>query len=573
MKLKLLLCFLFIGHFVNAQITRFEQSKGTESASYFEGIPWWSAFGLSHYGAETASFGTSDAGFNLTTITLSKEPIPLHKVKESGKLVVLINNAIHPGEPDGVDASMMLFRDLADKPKFQSMLDQVVLVCIPYYNIGGAINRGKNSRANQAGPLEYGFRGNAQNLDLNRDFIKCDSKNAMSFAKLLQLIDPDVYIETHVSNGADYTYTMTYLATQPDKLGYGMGKYLSDKMIPALDQKMFDQDEIMVPYVNHHSGPLKDKMYTFYDSPRYSTGLTTLHQTFGFITETHMLKKFRERTWATYKFLRATVEYCNEHAAEIKEKRNQAKQMVAKTNNFPIDWGVDTVTHKTFKFKGYEHAYKESEVTGAQRLYYDRNKPKTWDMQYYHKMNVKRSVTKPRYYVIKKGYWRVIDRLKANGVPLIELKNDSIISVNSFRITSYQSDKRPYEKHYHHSDIEYDMEKMNYQFRAGDYLIPMNTDKNRFVIEVLEPAGPDSYFSWNFFDAILQQKEWYSPYVFEDKAAMLLKKDRKLRMDFLNKKKLEKAFRENPQAQLYWIYQHSPHYEKEHMRLPVFRIE
>lgn len=87
--------------------------------------------------------------------------------------------------------------------------------------------------------------------------MKCDSRNAESFAKLLQLIDPDMYIETHVSNGADYQYNITYLSTQPDKLGYTMGKYLRSEMIPALETKMKNKGNTMVPYVNHHSGPLK----------------------------------------------------------------------------------------------------------------------------------------------------------------------------------------------------------------------------------------------------------------------------------------------------------------------------
>jgi hypothetical protein len=573
MKLQFLFFFLFFTTSLVAQTTRFEKSKGKESADYFEGSSWWSLFGMTHFGSEAASFGDTDAGYKLQVVTLSSKPVRLYDIQKSNKTVILINNAIHPGEPDGVDASMMLFRDIATKTRGQKILENCILVCIPYYNIGGAINRNQHSRANQEGPISYGFRGNAQNLDLNRDFIKCDSKNAMSFAELLQIIDPDVYIETHVSNGADYSYTMTYLATQTDKLGYGMGTYLRDKMIPSLEQRMFDQDEIMVPYVNHHSGPLKDKMYTFYDSPRYSSGLTTLHQTFGFITETHMLKDFTRRVWATYKFLFSAADYCSEHSNEIQEKRKQAKLQVAKAQKFPIDWRVDTVAHKKFKFKGYEAGYKKSEVTGAQRLFYDQSKPVTRDMKYFNRMNPITTVTKPQYYVLKKGYWRVADRLKSNGVKLTALKKDTVITVNSFKIKDYESDKRPYEKHYHHSNVQYDLEPLTYQFREGDYLIEMNTDKNRFIAEVLEPGGPDSYFSWNFFDANLQQKEWFSPYVFEDKAYQLLLKDKNLKKQFEKKKLSDKKFASNSKAQLYWIYKHSPHYESSHMRLPVFRIE
>ena len=187
--------------------TIFESSNGTKSASYDEGIKWWSQICKEYNELSMQEYGMTDAGLPLHTITLSQEGYTLEKLGNSKKAIILINNAIHPGEPDGVDASMMLFRDIIQHNK--NILDSCILVCIPYYNIGGALNRSGTSRANQNGPESYGFRGNAQNLDLNRDFIKCDSRNAQSFAKLLQLIDPDVYIETHVSNGADYQYNLT----------------------------------------------------------------------------------------------------------------------------------------------------------------------------------------------------------------------------------------------------------------------------------------------------------------------------------------------------------------------------
>ena len=573
MRLKLIAIVLLISTSLSAQTTRFEKSKGKESPTYHEGITWWTEFASTNKNVTLTEFGETDAGYPLHIVCMSSKSIDLEQIKASSKTIILINNAIHPGEPDGVDASMLLFRDLKEKWQMAELLKNCIVVCIPYYNIGGALNRNNHSRANQEGPTEYGFRGNAQNLDLNRDFIKCDSKNALSFTRLLQKIDPDVYIETHVSNGADYQYTMTYLATQADKLGYGMGKFLREKMIPALEENMFNKDEEMTPYVNIHRGPLKDKIRAFYDAPRYSTGLTTLHQTFGFITETHMLKNFRERVWATHKFLKSTVEFCAANSLELMNKRQDAKLEVAKTSYFPIDWTVDTIQHKTLKFKGYEYTYKRSEVTGQDRLFYDRTKRITKDVKYYNRMQVLLAQKKPKYYILKKGFWQVEERLKANGVNLVELKKDTVIRVKSYRVLAYETAKKPYEKHYNHSKIQYSLKPIKYQFHKGDYLIAMGTSKDRFIVEVLEPDAPDSYFNWNFFDAVLQQKEWYSTYVFEDKAAQMLGENKKLKKEFDKKKKADKDFASNAQGQLYWLYQNSPHYEKEHMRLPIFRIE
>lgn len=554
-------------------ITRFETSNGLQSAPYFEGIDWWNslASGNKHIAIET--YGATDAGYPLHLITLSKEGLSFRELNRTKRTVILINNAIHPGEPDGVDANMLLFRDIASERN--TILDSVVVVCIPYYNIGGALNRNSFSRANQNGPTEYGFRGNAQNLDLNRDFVKCDSKNAQSFAMLLHEIDPDVYVETHVSNGADYQYTMTYLSTQPDKLNYAMGDYLRNTFNPALEAKMKAKGEEMVPYVNHHGGPLKDMYSTFYDSPRYSSGLTTLHHIYGFITETHMLKPYKQRVEATYTYLLSTLEFCAENALDIIQSRKQQKNAVELNTTYALDWEIKEDDLKYIKFKGYEYDFKPSEISGEDRLYYDKNKPVTKDMLYQHRMVATKQTTKPRFYILKQGYSDVVDRLKWNGISLQVLLQDTTLLVTSTRITDYKTVEKPYEKHYLHFDTKAVRDTIRWTFLKGDYIIPMGGPKDRFVVEILEPEGPDSYFNWNFFDAVLQQKEWYSSYVFEDRAAELLQSNPRLKEAFETKKSsiLENHEKWSAKEQLYWIYTHSSHYEKEHMVLPVFRVE
>ena len=551
--------------------TLFETSNGTQSAPYHEGIQWWKTLAKSTEHIQIAEFGMTDAGLPLHVITLSKEGLAYDKIKDSHKTIILINNAIHPGEPDGVDASMMLFRDIAASQK--ELLDSCIVMCIPYYNIGGALNRNSTTRTNQDGPEAYGFRGNSQNLDLNRDFVKCDSRNAESFAKLLQLIDPDMYIETHVSNGADYQYTMTYLSTQPDKLGGEMGKLMRNKMIPSIKSKMKAKDNEIVPYVNHWGGPLKDSYATFYDSPRYSSGLTTLHNIYGFITETHMLKPFKQRVYATYDYLLSSLEYCHENGSEIQSTRTAQKQSVAAAKSLPIDWKLEKYDIIPFTFKGYEYGYKKSDVTGEDRLYYDRTKPVTKTMRYQHVLAETKRRNKPTAYLLRRGFTSVEDRLRWNGVHLEELKKDTIVRVASYTIQDYQTVNSPYEKHYLHSKTAATLDTITWMFRKGDFLIPTGTDKDRFILEMLEPEGPDSYFNWNFFDAVLQQKEHYSAYVFEDKAAELLKNNEELRIqfEFATHQGIDTPVNISAEEKLDWVYKHSSHYEKEHNRLPVFK--
>ncbi|PCJ64162.1 MAG: hypothetical protein COA58_14360 [Bacteroidetes bacterium] len=552
--------------------TVFEISNGTKSAAYEEGIEWWQNFAGEFREVQMQEFGMTDAGYPLHIITLSSDGRHLDQVIKSKKSIILINNAIHPGEPDGVDASMMLLRDILRTDK--ELLDSCIVVCIPYYNIGGALNRNSHSRTNQDGPEEYGFRGNAQNLDLNRDFVKCDSRNAESFAKLLQILDPDMYVETHVSNGADYQYTMTYLSTQPDKLGYEMGTYLREGIIPNLEKKMEAKGNAMVPYVNHWGGPLDKGYATFYDSPRYSSGLTTLHSIFGFITETHMLKPFDQRVKATYDYLMSSIEFCNENSSEIKRVRALQKKTISQAQSLPIDWNLDSDKQDTLQFKGYEYGYKKSDISGKDRLYYDRAKPTTKTMFYQGYMKENKRRLKPYAYILRRGFTGVEDRLRWNGVELTKLENDTTIQVVSFKILDFKTSENPYEKHYLHYNTSTSIDTMVWQFRKGDYLIKMGTEKDRFILEMLEPEGPDSYFNWNFFDAILQQKEHFSTYVFEDRAAELLRKNPELKakLDLQILINTDSRGSMTASEQLEWIYLHSPHYEKEHNRLPIFKL-
>jgi len=204
MKTSLSLFFLLSAKLIFSQTipTKFEQTHGTQSPTYYEIIDWWKKLDQRSPNIKMLTMGMTDAGFPLNLVVISNDgDYNFESIRKKNRRIILVNNGIHPGEPDGIDASMLLARDIvADKYKLPS---NVVLAIIPVYNIGGCLNRSANYRIDQNGPAEKGFRGNSQNLDLNRDFIKCDSKDARAFAEIFHVTDPDVFIDNHVSDGAD----------------------------------------------------------------------------------------------------------------------------------------------------------------------------------------------------------------------------------------------------------------------------------------------------------------------------------------------------------------------------------
>ncbi len=570
-KLLILSVFISISSQINAQQCRFEKTEGKESATYFETIDWYKHLDKLSAKVLVKEMGMTDAGYPLHLVLISNDgkfdAVQWHK---QNKAVILINNGIHPGEPDGIDASMMLVRDIiAGKTKLP---DNVALAFIPVYNIGGCLNRNSYSRANQNGPLEYGFRGNAQNLDLNRDFTKCDSKEARSFAQIFHLVDPDILIDNHVSDGADYQHTMTLLTTQYDKLGANLGAWLKNNFEPQLYKGMSEKNWDMVPYVSFETGSPDKGMIMFYDPPRYSSGYAALFQTIGFVPETHMLKPFKDRVLSTYAFMQTTIERASANATELIAQRNKARVEVLKQKSWPFKWSVDTSKYSFVSFKGYEQAYKPSDATGLNRMYYDRSKPFTKQVRFFNVFNAAEFISAPGAYIIPQGWGTVVDLLKLNNVIMQQLSKDTIIEVEAYRIEDYKSAVRPYEKHHKNSAVKTSMVKQKIRFLKGDYLILLNQPANRYLVEMLEPTGDDSFFAWNFFDAILQQKEGYSDYRWEDLAAEVLKKDPALKEKLEEKKAADSKFATNGSAQLEFIYKNSPYYEPGHNRYPVYRL-
>jgi len=561
-----------LSSFSQQHLTQFELSGGKESPTYENVIKWWKALDASSPIVQMKEMGPTDAGYPLHLIFVSTDRLfDVSKIKAAKKNIIFINNGIHPGEPDGIDASMLLVRDIVqNKYKLPST---VVLAIIPVYNIGGALNRSTNYRIDQDGPVEKGFRGNAQNLDLNRDFIKMDSKNAMSFARIFSLLDPDVFVDNHVSNGADYQHVMTLLVSQHNKLGGVMGEFMNKTFEPSLYPLMKKKGFDLVPYVNHF-GETPDKGWPeFFDSPRYGSGYGTLMNTFSFVPETHMLKPYKQRVEATRALMESFIEFTATNGKTISELREQTRKAQAAQTSFPLAWKWDRTKSTDITFKGFEAGYKPSEVSGLPRLYYDRNKPYEKKVPFFNVYNDTLSVQKPTAYIIPQGWWKVIERLQANGVQMQRLARDTSVEVEAYRIENYQSAARPYEGHHPNRDVRISKANKKQNFRKGDYYIPTAQKAVRFLIEVLEPQGEDSYFAWNFFDPILGQKEGFSNYVFEETAAAYLKAHPELRQQLEDRKKTDEAFAKSAQAQLDFIYRNSPYYEPVHNQYPVCRVK
>ena len=571
MRVLILPIILFSMMKASAQQTPFELSHKQETATYSQVIEHYEKLAAIYPQAKLFTYGTTDFGKPLHLLVLSRDKVfDPAQIRKNNKRIFLINNGIHPGEPEGVDACMMLARDLLKNDRIP---ENTVICIIPLYNIDGSYNRTSTSRANQNGPVAYGFRGNSRNYDLNRDFIKTDSKNSAAFQQIFNLWQPEIFVDTHTSNGADYQYTMTLIPTQKDKLNPILSAYMTGSMLPALYTQMAQKGFELIPYVNSVEETPDAGIEGFLETPRFSTGYTTLHNTIGFMPETHMLKSYDKRVESTYKLLETYIDLVVKDARQIGSNKKKADLAVATQKEFTLTWKLDKEKYEELPFKGYEAAYKPSQVSGAPRLYYDRNKPYTRNIKEWNHFLPDVKVQKPVAYIIPKAWTKVIELLKLNNVVIKELREDAVLPVESYYIADFKTVSHPFEGHYLHSNVQLDTRQQQLAFYKGDYIVYVNQPQNRYIVETLEPQATDSFFNWNFFDSILGQKEHYSAYVFEDTAAELLEKDPELKAK-LDKEKLKYP---DPAAKgdalLEFVYKNSDYYEKTHLRYPIARLQ
>ena len=561
---------------LNALQTPFEQGNQNQTTTWSDCIAWYE--NLAHQYPQVLRFsvvGTSDAGVPIHAGVVSADGVfDRAQIKAAGRPVFFNNNGIHPGEPEGIDACMALVRDFCQQPERLAALGRTVFLFVPLYNVDGAFNRANTSRVNQDGPEAFGFRGNSRHLDLNRDFVKCDTLTAQTFNRLFTEWDPDVMVDTHTSNGADYSYTMTLIPTQPDKLGGELGAFLRDRMLPAMYADMDKRGWPMCPYVN----PVKDSpdegIADFLETARFSTGYAALHDTIGFMPETHMLKTFADRYHSMRALVETALDFTIAHGADIVILRRATRAAGRTRREWPVHWAMDDTQPSTFRFKGYAARYKASVLGDYQRLYYDRNAPYERDIPHYNRFPADVVVPAPQAYVVPQQWREVIERLRWNGVKLERVQAERTQEVSTYRIAAVSTRAHAYEGHMFHDDVQLERGRETVTVRAGDYIVPLDQDQARYAVETLEPQAHDSFFRWGFFNSVLEKKEAYSDYVFEDEAERLLAAEPELAAKFDAWKAANPDKLQDQGAVLDFIFANCARWrEPEWRRYPVFMID
>jgi len=526
------------------------------------------------------TFGMTPQGRPMTVVIASDDgSFTPDAARAAHKAVVLVQAGIHPGEIEGKDAGLMLLRDIAVSGRYPHLLDHVVLIYIPVYNVDGHEHSSPYNRINQNGPESMGFRGQAQYLNLNRDYIKAEAPETLVWLKLWQTWLPDFLIDIHTTDGADYQYDLTWYTEDPHKL---------DPVIAAWQRKLMEQaipayeklGHLASIYLEFKDGrdPRKG-IENFGSGPRFSTGYAALQNRPGLLIETHMLKSYAMRVHAVYDLLRVVLDEINRNPSGLLTATGQADaDTVARTGDahaqVPLTFKRDPAP-TPFELKGYAFTQTHSDISNDSWIQYDPNKPVTYRIDNWNGLLPDVSVTPPVAYVVP-GEWKtIIDKLDAHGIAYRRIGHPmKQVDATAYRLDQPTWAARPFEGHLMLHSFTLHAHPVEVTLPAGSVIVPMNQRAANVAIELLEPQAPDSLLHWGYLDAIFEAKEFGEPRVLEKLARDMLAKDPKLKAEFAQKLRDDPAFAADSRARLDFFFMRSPWYTVQQVgAYPVLRVD
>lgn len=558
----------------NFWLTHFEKSGMTESPNYENSLKYFQKFQNKTPFVKINTIGYSHQKREIKVVIVSTDKIfnPA-EAKRKNKAVILVQNCIHPGEVEGKDACMLMLREMLISKEKEDLLKNIILLIIPVLNVDGHERRSPFNRPNQNGPKQIGWRTNALNLNLNRDYLKAESNEIKAFLALFNEWLPDFFIDNHTTNGADYQYHITYGIPTHQNLDKNLVSYIKTRFLPYMIPKVEGDGFIVGPYMEFKHGTVESGILDLAAPPRLSHGYCAAQNRIGLLVETHSLKPFENRVFSTKSMMEHTIKFVSENHSEIISLNKQADYNPTKTylidkKKFPLVL-TESGKYETYKFKGYEWYEEYSAVMGVTVRKYTSN-PIEIEIPIFNQCKSKVKISVPEAYLIPAEYQFVIDKLKLHDVKIFKCNNAIIAEVERYRFSDITFAKKPYEGRLQPS-FSSNLFKEKVQINKNFFLVPTNQRTLRIIVNLLEPDGVDSLVSWGFFNHIFERKEYAEAYIMEPIAQQMLKNDPELRNEF--KKKCEdQSFCNNPFERLDFFYKRSPFYDKNENVYPIMRI-
>ncbi|MEW6511579.1 MAG: M14 family metallopeptidase [Bacteroidota bacterium] len=557
-------------------LTPFERSGGVRTPRYDETMEYCGRLAAASPWVHVTSFGTSPQGRSLPLVILSNtQAWDPAAARASGKAVILVQSGIHAGEIDGKDASLMLMRNIAVRKTLASLLDSTVLLFVPIFNVDGHERFGPYNRINQNGPEETGWRVSAQNLNLNRDYMKAEAPEMQAMLRLFTSWLPDLAVDCHVTDGIDFQYDITYAAETGPSMDPGVSRWIDEELLPPAIAAVENAGHKVFYYVfPREDHDLSKGLTSGASAPRFSTGYGAAQNRPFILIETHMLKPYRMRVEGTYHFLRGLIAAVNSHPSNLKARVRQADEVFAGGRGrggrtLPLLFGLGQRSTPRL-FLGVRQQVEKSTLSGGERIRYF---PDTMSVTvpFYDDVTVADSVVIPFAYLVPQEWRFVAEKLAIHGVRMERLKEQMTAEIESYRFNNVRLPSNSFEGR---QLPEYTVTpyRERRSFPRGTIVVPTAQRAGKVLMHLLEPRGPDSFAAWGFFNAIFEQKEYAEAYVMEEIGARLLSEDPVLKREYEETLRRDTVLARSPGARLNWLYTHSPWRDPFRNVYPVARL-
>ncbi|MDX1626549.1 MAG: M14 family metallopeptidase, partial [Wenzhouxiangellaceae bacterium] len=506
-------------------ITPSEESGLTRTPDYEATMAWLDRLVAAAPELSWIEIGTSAQGRAIRMIVADREGLAAPEaVIASGRARVLAHAGIHAGEIDGKDAGMMLLRDMTVAGRRSALLEDATLLFIPILNVDGHERRSRYNRMNQRGPEVTGWRTNARNLNLNRDYAKLDTEGVRALVGVVEAWQPELYLDLHVTDGADYQYDITYGWNGPHAWSPDGATWLDEHFRPAVDEALSGMGHVPGPLIFSVNGlDMKSGMASWSAGPRYSNGWGDARHLPTVLFENHSLKPYRQRVLGTYVFLAAALEAV---AADIEELRAAiAADRVRNSEEVALSW-TPADEPAVIDFAGVESERFLSEISGGPIPEWT-GEPTTLKIPRVEFTKPGATVTRPAAYLIPPQWADIAGRLRLQGITVERLAEPKTMEVEIYHLPDARLDidATPFEGRARYASGQPEVRRAEVTLPAGSFRVPADQPLGTLAVLLLEPQSPDSYFAWGDFASILQRTEYFEEYAMEPLARQMLDAD------------------------------------------------
>lgn len=559
-------------------VTPSERTQLTATPDYDETIAWLRKLVDAAPELEMVSIGRSLEGRDIWMVVASADgAFTADAMHETGKPLLLAHSGIHAGEIDGKDAGLMLLRDMTVAAKRKALLEGANFLFIPILNVDGHERRSMYNRINQRGPREMGWRTNARNQNLNRDFTKLDTPEVRALVRVFRQWQPDLYLDLHVTDGVDYQYDITFGGNGRDGWSPAIGNWIEDVYRPAVDNALRENGHEpggLIFAVNNMD--MQDGFLTWSGDPRFSNGYGDAIHLPAVLVENHSLKPYRRRVLGTYVLLAESLELLGREKTSLRQARAEDQQR--RPPSIPLSFERnDDKEPQLVPFKAIESERYQGAAGGAEAVRWT-GRPLTIDIPEVFVNKPVVTVETPDAYIIPPAWSDVAERISLHGIEVERLSEPLTTVAEIYRLPGAHMAQpsawtpNPFEGHTRIDPGEPVRELVETTFPPGSFRIGTDQTLGELLVLMLEPQAPDSFLQWGFFLEIFTRTEYAEAYVMEPLAQKMLDNDDGLKARFDEKLASDPAFAESQYQRLMWFYEQTPFYDAQYLVYPVARL-